>query len=215
MIIPKIWNNLKHPEKYQVGRSYSELFADGKSKAASGLKHVLLKVKGFDFVPEDLRSSSFVRVANEILIAHEGMNNFYNEPAPTITLYRMGSVIPIPAFPICMTAILSVKLGNKWGVSIAAQESATALLKPITHDRWVYFFNECLPTNDRILYKLVLGNPSNNWLNLFTDNFIDDILPEIKERDIINLLRFTKDNKQDKLNRIAAEMYSKIGYSNK
>lgn len=215
LIIPKIWNNLKHPEKYQVGRSYSELFADGKSKAASGLKHVLLKVKGFDFVPEDLRSSSFVRVANEILIAHEGMNNFYNEPAPTTTLYRMGSVIPIPAFPICMTAILSVKLGNKWGVSIAAQESATALLKSITHDRWVYFFNECLPTNDRILYKLVIDNPSNNWLHLFTDSFIDGILPEIKERDVINLLRFTKDNKQDKLNRIAAEMYSKIGYSNK
>jgi len=215
LIIPKIWSNLKHPEKYQVGRSYSELFTDGKSKAASGLKQVLLKVKGFDFVPEDLRSSSFIKAANEILVAHEGMNNFYNEPAPTNTLYRMGSVIPIPAFPISMTAILSVYLGNRYGVSIAAQDSANAMLKTVTHDRWVYFFNECLQTNERILYKLVLDNPSSRWLKLFYVDLLDNIIPEVTERDVVNLLKFTKDNKQDKLNRIADAMYSKLGYSNK
>jgi hypothetical protein len=127
----------------------------------------------------------------------------------------MGSVIPMPAFPICMTAILSVKLGNRYGISIFAQESAIAMLKSITHDRWVYFFNQCFQTNDRLLYKLVLSNPSSRWLDLFSSSFIDNILPELKERDVINLLKFTRDNKQDKLNRIANEMYSKIGYSNK
>ena len=39
-------------------------------------------------------------VANDILAAHEGMNNFYNEPKPVSILYNMGSVIPTPAFPI-------------------------------------------------------------------------------------------------------------------
>lgn len=215
LIIPKIWNNLKHPEKYQVGRSYSELFADGKSKAASGLKQVLLKVRGFDFVPEDLRSTSFIKAANEILVAHEGMNNFYNEPAPTNTLYRMGSVIPIPAFPICMTAILSVKLGNRYGVSNAAQDSVDLMLKPISHDRWVYFFNECLQTNERLLYKLTQDNPSSRWIQLLSNSFIDSILPEISEKDIVNLLKFTRDKRKDKLNRIASEMYSRLGYTNK
>jgi len=215
LIIPKIWSNLKHPEKYQVGRSYSELFADGKTKAASGLKQVLLKVKGFDFVPEDLRSSSFIKVANEILVAHEGMNNFYNVPAPTATLYKMGSVIPIPAFPICMTAVLSVKLGNRYGVSNAAQESANFMLRTVTQDRWIYFFKECLQTNERLLYKLTIDNPSSRWIQFFPKEFIDTILPEITERDVVNLLKFTRDKKQDKLNRIASEMYSKLGYTNK
>lgn len=215
LIIPKIWFNLKHPEKYQVGRSYAELFADGRTKAASGLKQVLLKVKGFDFVPEDLRSTSFIKVANEILSAHEGMNNFYNEPIPTNTLLRMGSVIPIPAFPICMTAILSVKLGNRYGVSNAAQDSADLMLKNITIERWVYFFNECLATNERILYKLTLDNPSSRFIHLFSPALIEKILPEIKDKNIINLLKFTKDRKQDKLNRISNELYSSLGYSNK
>jgi hypothetical protein len=214
LIIPKIWSSLKHPEKYQVGRSYSELFADGKTKASSGLKQVLLKVKGFDFVPEDLRSSSFIKAANEVLAAHEAMNNFYNEPGPTNTLYKMGSVIPIPAFPICMTAVLSVRLGNRYGVSLAAQNSALNVIKNVSRDRWVYFFNECLASNERVLYKLTLNYPSNRWTDLFSKDFIEEILPEITHRDSMNLLKFTRDKKQDKLNKIANEMYSKLGYSN-
>lgn len=215
LIIPQIWGNLKHPEKYQVGRSYSELFTDGKTKAASGLKQVLLKVKGFDFVPEDLRSSSFIKAANEVLVAHEGMNNFYNEPAPTNTLYRMGSVIPIPAFPICMTAILSIKLGNRYGTCRAAQDSANAMLKTITYDRWVYFFNECIQTNERILYKLSMENPLGEWMQLFSKEFVEKILPEITDRSAANLLKYTRDKQFDKLSWIAKEMYSKLGYSNK
>ncbi|KOS07227.1 hypothetical protein AM493_15170 [Flavobacterium akiainvivens] len=215
LIIPKIWEGLKHPERYQIGRSYSELFADGKNRAASGLKQVLLKVKGFDFVPEDLRSSSFIKAANEVLIAHEGMNNFYNEPAPLRTLYNMGSVIPIPAFPVCITAILSVRLGNWYGVSRAAQDTATEMLKNITQERWVFFFNELLETDDRILYKLTQDSPSSRWMKLFSDKFIDSILTQIQHRDIINLLKFTKEKKQSRVNKIASEMYVKLGYGDK
>ncbi len=215
LIIPLIWSTLKHPEKWQIGRSYSELFTDGQTKAASGLKKVLLKVKGFDFVPEDLRSSSFIRVANEILNAHEGMNNFYNEPKPVSTLYSMGSVIPIPAFSVCMSAILCVRLGNNYGVSNAAQGTAVEILNNITKDRWIYFFNECLQTDDRVIYKLMQYSQLERWLNLFSNKFIDTILPEIQERDVVNLLKFTKESNRDKIRRIAAQMYRKIGYANK
>lgn len=215
LIVPKIWQFLKHPEKYQVGRSYSELFADGKTKAASGLKQVLLKVKGFDFVPEDLRSTSFIKMANEIIRAHEAMNNFYNEPAPMNTLYKMGSIVPIPAFPACMTAILLVKLGNSYGVSIAAQPSANNMLKATSLDRWVYFFNECLLSNERILYKLLFHKPLNNWLEFFTPELIEKILPEIQEKDVINLLKFTRDRNSDKIYRIVNQMIKKLGYTTK
>lgn len=215
VIVPLIWSNLKHPEKWQIGRTYSELFIDGKTKSASGLKRVLLKVKGFDFVPEDLRSSSFIKVAHEILNAHEGMNNFYNEPKPVSTLYSMGSVIPIPAFPLCMSAILCVKLGNNYGVSNAAQTPAFEILKNTTQERWVYYFNECLQTDDRILYKLMQYRQLDRWLNLFSKSFIDKIRTEIQERDVINLLKFTYEGNKEKIRSIAAQMYKKIGYSNK
>jgi hypothetical protein len=215
LIVPKIWSGLKHPEKYQVGRSYSELFIDGKTKASSGLRQVLLKVSGFDFVPEDLRSSSFIKVANEILVAHSGQNNFYNEPAPMNTLFRMGSVIPIPAFPVCMTAILSVKLGNTYGVSNAAQANASSMLKSISDDRWVYFFNECLTSDERLLYKLMQYSSCERWLTLFSKEFLERISLQVKHKDVINLIRFTQDRRRDKVNSLAASMYEKLGYSNR
>ncbi|CAH8295910.1 hypothetical protein EV196_1139 [Mariniflexile fucanivorans] len=215
LIMPMLWGNLQHPERWQIGRTYSELFTDGQTIAASGLKKVLLKVKGFDFVPEDLRSSSFIKVANEILAAHEGMNNFYNEPKPVSTLYNMGSVIPTPAFPICITAILSVKLGNSYGVSNAAQGIVNEMLKNISSDRWIYFFKECLQYNDRLLYKLMDYRPLDRWLSLFPESLIDKALLEVQEKDLINLLNYTKKNDRDRLMRLAGQMYRKIGYSNK
>lgn len=216
LIIPILWSNLKHPEKWQIGRTYSELFTDGQTKAASGLKRVLLKVKGFDFVPEDLRSSSFIKAANEILRAHEEMNNFYNEPAPVNTLYNMGSSIPIPAFSICMTAILSVLLGNRYGVSRAAQGAASEVFKNTTEDRWIYFFKECLQNNDRLLYKLsFIGPPLHRWTRLFPSNLIESIIPEIREKDVLNLLSFTRSGNLQKISILANKMYSKIGYENK
>jgi len=214
LIIPKIWSGLQHPEKYQVGRSYSELFIDGKTKASSGLRQVLLKVKGFDFVPEDLRSSSFIKIANEILVAHSGLNNFYNEPAPVNTLFKMGSVIPIPAFPICMTALISVRLGNAWGVSNAAQGNVTTLLKNVSDDRWVYFFKECLASDERLLYKLMQYGPSERWFNLFQKDLLERISLQITNRDVINLIKFTIDGRKDKLKSIASSMYEKLGYGN-
>lgn len=215
LIIPMLWGNLQHPEKWQIGRTYSELFTDGQTIAASGLKRVLLKVKGFDFVPEDLRSSSFIKAANEILAAHEGMNNFYNEPKAVSSLFNMGSVIPTPAFPISITAILSVKLGNSYGVSTSAQGVVNEMLKNITLDRWIYFFKECLQYNDRLLFKLMDYRPLDRWLDLFPADLIDTALLEIQDKDLINLLKFTKENSRDKLMRLAGQMYRKIGYSNK
>ena len=143
------------------------------------------------------------------------MNNFYNEPAPVHTLYRMGSVIPIPAFPICMTAVLCVKLGNAYGVSHAAQGAADGIIQNTTIDRWVYFFKECVQSNDRLLYKLTQSKPLARCLSMFSEGLIENIIPEIQERDVINLLKYTKDSKRDKIIWIANQMVTKLGYVNK
>ena len=213
LIIPLIWDKIKHPERYQVGRVYAELSNDGKTKAASGVRQVLLKVRGFDFVPEDLRSNSFIKVANEIISAHDNFNNFYNEPAPMQTLSKMGSVIPIPAFPVCITATLCVKLGNSYGVARDAQTYANNVLKNISSDRWIYFFNEVLPSNQRLLYKLISNNrPAERWIILINSIDIDfeDMLVNIKIADVKNLLRNTLAKRIDRVNKYASELYKQM-----
>jgi hypothetical protein len=213
LIVPLIWNEIKAPEKWQVGRVYAELNADGKTKAVSGLRQVLLKVKGFDFVPEDLRSNSFLKVANEILLAHNAFNNFYNEPAPVHTLLSMGSVIPIPAFPKAMTAILSVKLGNSYGLSTQAQAPATKLLDNVIQERWSYYFLDCLPNDDRILNKLVNHYINSRWPQIINPRVnLDDILQKAKDKNLIALIRATKEGNVTKIKSSADSLLSQIGY---
>lgn len=211
LIIPKIWEDLNKPEKYQLGRCYAEAVNDGKTIAASGLKKVLLKVKGFDYVPEDLRSNSFSKVGHEILNAHFGSNNFYNEAAPVKNLASMGSVIPINAFPVCLTAILCVKMGNSYGTCWAAQSSANEILQKITGDRWLYFFDEVLPNEENIILKLTNQEITERWINLIKENKkIEEIVDSIKNKDTKKLIGYTLRNQIINIRKTAEELYKSL-----
>jgi len=168
VILRVVWPHLKKPERWQAGQAYAELYSEGKTPAATGLKKALVDVKGFDYVPENLRSSTFTQAAKEVLEAHEGMNNFYNEPAPMRTLASLGSTIPSPALRMCMEAALSVWLGNSYGISWAAQDSAKRLLGGLSSERWHFYLEECLPYDRRILYKLAESGskPQSRWADL-------------------------------------------------
>jgi hypothetical protein len=87
------------------------------------------------------------------------------------------------------------------------------MLKATSLDRWVYFFNECLQSNERTLYKSLSYKPLYNWFELFSPEFIDKILPEISEKDVINLLKFNRDRKFDKISSIVRQMIKKLGYT--
>src|SRR6185369_13983966 len=96
LIIPQFWEQLKAPERWQIGQAYAVEFSEGRKESVKGLHAVLLAVAGFDYVPENLRSTTFVKVASEVIAAHQGMNNFYNEGAPIRELASPGTSIPGP-----------------------------------------------------------------------------------------------------------------------
>lgn len=167
VIVPALWKSLRDSEKYSVGQAYAEAVSAGASAVVLALKKALSAVQGFDFVPESLRSQSFAAAASNVISVHTAMNNFYNEPAAIQALSRLGSTIPWPAFPICMSAILAVKLGNRYGVSHAAIPAADELLKRLTKNQWEYYLNECLPGDELVLQKLSwYDKPRINWISL-------------------------------------------------
>ena len=153
-IIPGIWSSLSSDDRWAVGRSYAQANSDGDINLSKSLKSLLIKIKGFDYVPENLRSNSYIKAAKDLLSAHFGMNNFYNEPAYAKVLSEMGSSIPAPAFGTCMTAILACRLGNRYGYSWNAQQYLNVLLDRVSPDRWLYYFETIFLTDETILYKL-------------------------------------------------------------
>jgi hypothetical protein len=159
VIIPSLWPSLKAQERWTVGQSYAEVVSAGLTVAAKALKTALLAIRGFDYVPENLRSSTFTSAANAVLTAHMSFQNFYNEPAAVSALARLGTTIPWPAFPNCMSAIMAVAMGNPYGVSWGAQTDVANLLNRLSENQWNYYLNECLPRDRLILQKLAWEKP--------------------------------------------------------
>jgi hypothetical protein len=187
LILPGMWDKLRRPERWQAGQTYAEIYSEGKKDAVNGLKAALSSVSGFDYVPENLRSATFTRAAKDVLEAHQGVNNFYNEPSPMRALAALGTTIPSPAFPVCMTATLSVWLGNAYGHSWAAQESAKKLLRGLSKERWTYYLDEVLPRDSDILVKLTYPKPAAKWADL-VNTF--DLQPTIADhKQVSRLLR--------------------------
>lgn len=186
LLLPLLWKGLRDTEKWQIGHTYAEVHAAGQSTAMSGLKQALLKVGGFDYVPESLRSDTFVKAAENVIKAHESFNNYYNEDAPMNTLSKLGSTIPMPAFAICASAILAVRLGNSYGVSWYASPTAEKMLGGFTPERWQYYLNQCLPGDVRVISKLLYEKPRKNWYEL--TNKFDFANLAIKNKDIAQLL---------------------------
>lgn len=175
-IIPLLWPNFQRPDRWTVGRAYAEVFSEGRTTVAAGLSRVLLKVKGFDYVPEDLRSKAFISAAKKLKSTHFAFQNFYNEPFAIENLRLLGSVIPDPALAECVSAILCVRLGNYYGLSWDAQSAAKELLARLGPLRWKYYLEECLPSDEDILYKLKEQRIAARWPAIVTENALPDII---------------------------------------
>lgn len=205
LIIPKFWQGLKDPERWQIGQAYAEEYNDGRKAGVKALRSVLLEVSGFDYVPENLRSSTFIRVANEVIAAHEAMNNFYNEPAPMRELANLGTSIPGPAVADCITAVLCVRLGNRYGVSSAAQPAVDRVIDNISDDRWYFYLNGRLEFDRRVLYKLDETKPQKRWIALLKKLNIDP--SQIKSKPVRDLIEASLDDDDQKIDRIARRLY--------
>ncbi len=176
VLLPIIWSKLRDKDRWQTGETYAIVQASGRTVAAAGLSRALLSVNGFDFVPETLRSESFRAAARAVIGAHVAYDNFHNEPKPMETLARLGSSIPGPALADCFSAAICVRLGNRYGISHAAQPATERFLKLFRPTQWEYYLNKVLSSDRYVLEKLAYDDkPLTRWLELVTEFKLSDL----------------------------------------
>lgn len=208
-IFVEIWSALSSEEKWVIGRSYAQCLSDGDNKLLIALKSVLLKVKGFDYVPENLRSNTYIIAAKDLLSAHQGMNNFYNEPSKAKYLAQMGNSIPAPAFGNCMTAVLACKLGNSYGISWDAQTYLDEILQTVSKDRWSYYLSSVLPYDRVILYKLWGDITADRWIELVEKYGLDKV--EIEgDKELKDLILFSNPKQKIQLKRVVNRVLDRL-----
>jgi hypothetical protein len=209
-IIQPIWSFIPEKDKWQIGNAYRDATAAGDIAATKGLKNALLKVKGFDYVPENLRSSTFKKAARVLIDTHFSLNNFYSEAPLTSSLAKLGSSIPAPAFIECIQAYLCVYLGNNYGVSHTAFPIASSELDKIQPDRWVYYFNKVLTSDEIILPKLQSTRPRKQFIKLIRDKLSFLTENETLNTDVLRLVKAVNESNEQKIDGILKKIYLKF-----
>lgn len=210
VLIGSIWGHIPEKDKWQIGNAYRDATAAGDISAAKGLKNALLKVKGFDYVPENLRSSTFRKAAKSLIDAHFAMNNFYTEAPLVASLSKLGSSIPAPAFIECVQAYLCVYLGNSYGTSHAAFPIAKAELLKIPEDRWRYYFDKVVGSDEIILAKLLGDKTRKRFSTLIQDHLSFLVTSESLNTEVLKLVQALNEGNDSRVNGIARKLYDKI-----
>lgn len=208
-ILHNLWDGLLSEDKWPVGFAYAEAVNVGKRDIVKALKSVLLKVKGFDYVPENLRSLTFIDTANKLIDTHYAFNNFHNEPAVARQLLMMGSSIPKPALGRCLTAVITCKLGNRYGRSDGAQNSLDKILDNLIEGSWSYYINEVLPGEETVIVKLIDNTRMvEKWMEIVHKYELDTV--DIKDPIIDRLIKSSQEKQISRINSTARELLSKI-----
>lgn len=206
-LLPLMWATIQDPDRWQVGQAFAEANSENNKLVSATLRRTLMKVKGFDFVPESLRSGTYSRAAADVLTAHEGMDNYFNEVAPMKTLASLGNVIPGPAIQICMRATLAVSLGNRWGYSFGAEQHADSLLRSLGADRWQVYLSRFLASDEIVLSKLTEEKPTARWCKLVNRYDID--ANTVGNGEVAALIKAAKKNVTKTVQSIAVSLLAK------
>lgn len=129
-------------------------------------------------------------LTNDLLIAHNGIDNFYNEPEPARKLFETLSTSDymntIFKYPFISKNIINVVMcciiGNSYGYSRAAQDSLVAILSLFDYNCWYYYFSKKEYIDHDLLWELSTEKLYNRWKD--TIQSIIEKFPHLNETKI-------------------------------
>ena len=208
-IVECVWNSLSSDDRYYIGITYSKYANRGDQTHIITFKRALERVHGFDYVPENLRSLSFIQAAKHVKSVHYAFNNFYNEPEAVNSLERLGNKIPRPAIKECVSACIMVLLGNAYGRSFNAVDPVYQVLNKLDKASWIYYINECLPYDEEVLNKIKEGDErTTHWCELVNEYDLSEM--EIKDSKLQEMLNYSKKNDRNNTKAIAGMYLKKL-----
>lgn len=97
--------------------------AEADNHKSTAARELIDLVDGTAYLPEPIRAAEIDIAIDALMTAHNGFNNFYNEPGPARTLAALagsGGRIPEGVVPKYVMVVVKAFLGNGYGVSGSA-----------------------------------------------------------------------------------------------
>lgn len=133
-LLPLIWDRVDEDTKNTFGLKYGNFVANNYQHEKKLSREFLQLVNSESYIPDDLRIVEIEAAINNLLSAHRGFNNFYNEPSFARQLSRIVGEPPKVPKALSKKYVLSlveVFLTNGNGVAVSAQPIYEDLLSKL------------------------------------------------------------------------------------
>lgn len=138
LLLPPLWALVDGPTRAGFGTKYGRFVANNEQPAQLRAREFLETVSALSYMPEALRAAEIDRAIDNLLSAHRGWNNFYNEPPFARALADLvgaaGASVPAQVRTPYVLALVEVFLGNGYGVSHGAEPYYRHLLTRVDAD---------------------------------------------------------------------------------
>lgn len=131
LIAPDMWAVCPDDGRYEIGVRAASFRVNGEASRAKLGRAFLDLVHGLPYLPEDTLSVEMSAALDDLIQAHNGYNNFHNEPSPARSLAKYvpdNGIVPPSVAARYVKVVTMCKIGNGYGVSNAAMPTYNSLI---------------------------------------------------------------------------------------
>jgi hypothetical protein len=131
-LLPFLWGRVDENTRKLFGIKYGKFLANNDADKSSKVRAFLDIVNGFSYIPENIKVVEIEMAVQNLLNAHNGINNFYSEPIFARQLYSIigeGSALPEQVRKDIVLGIVKVFLTNGNGVANIAEPYYVKIIK--------------------------------------------------------------------------------------
>jgi hypothetical protein len=130
LLVPYLWDRLDENTRQQFGIKYARFIANNDKDKQDLSREFLETVSGLSYIPDGIRAAEVQTAIENLLSAHRGGNNFYNEPPFARQLQRLvGETGRVPSevnneYILCLVEVF---LTNGNGIAWNAEPTYISL----------------------------------------------------------------------------------------
>jgi hypothetical protein len=131
LLVPYLWDRLDENTRQQFGIKYARFIANNDKEKQELSREFLETVSGLSYIPDGIRAAEVQAAIENLLSAHRGSNNFYNEPPFARQLQRLvgeTGKVPVEVNSEYILCLIEVFLTNGNGIAWNAEPTYISLL---------------------------------------------------------------------------------------
>ncbi len=172
LVASAFWGSCSKQAKYDMGLKYAVFSANADLDRKKFAHEFLSFVDGLAYLSTDQKALDMDQLLDSLESAHFGYNNFHNEPPYAKLLGKYvpeTGEIPESVEVKYVRTIVGCRIGNQWGISIAAKPVYDKLITGFTDKQFLEFVY--LLWDDDIRNKFIYGSCSQRYKDM-AENFI-------------------------------------------